>query len=211
MRVNFFRRIRLLIKGIFEYIIGHICAYILYDKKYIGGKYFGGERYGFLKSGWGWSISDLNARIWLNINRGVPYPISPRNHINNPQNIFFDKNDLLIFQGQGKYFQAINAPIYIGKGCYIADNVGIVTTNHDIYDLEKHVEGKEIKLGEKCWIGMNSTILPGVVLGNHTIVGAGSVVTESFSKGNCIIAGNPAKIIRYIDDISLDKVNGVKK
>lgn len=39
---------------------------------------------------------------------------------------------------------------------------------------------------------MNSVILPGVVLGNNTIVGAGSIVTKSFIEGNCIIAGNPA-------------------
>ena len=39
---------------------------------------------------------------------------------------------------------------------------------------------------------MNSVILPGVVLGDRTIVGAGSVVTKSFSQGNCVVAGNPA-------------------
>ena len=43
---------------------------------------------------------------------------------------------------------------------------------------------------------MNSVILPGIVLGNHTIVGAGSIVTKSFPEGNCVIAGNPAKKIR---------------
>lgn len=43
---------------------------------------------------------------------------------------------------------------------------------------------------------MNSVILPGVVLGEHTVVGAGSIVTKSFSEGYCVIAGNPAKIIK---------------
>ena len=57
---------------------------------------------------------------------------------------------------------------------------------------------EDIVLGEQCWIGMNSVILPGVKLGIHTIVGAGSVVTKSFEDGFCIIAGNPAKIIRKI-------------
>lgn len=55
-------------------------------------------------------------------------------------------------------------------------------------------------LCEKCWIGMNSMILPGVELGNRTIVGAGSIVTKSFKEGNCIIAGNPAKVIRNLNE-----------
>lgn len=186
--------------GIFEYILGNICATLIYNKKYIRGKYFRGSRFGFLKIGWGWAISDFNARIWLKINRGVPFPISPRNHINNPSNIFFDVNDLLIFQGQGKYFQAVNAPIHIGKGSYIADNVGIITTNHNINHLQIHDEGKEVIIGEESWIGMNSMILPGVILGKKTIVGAGSVVTKSFPQGHCVIAGNPAKIIKLLED-----------
>lgn len=104
----------------------------------------------------------------------------------------------MMFQGQGKYFQAQDAKIIIGRGTYIANNVGIITTNHDINNLDRHDPGKNIKIGEKCWIGMNSMILPGVHLGSGTIVGAGSVVTKSFLQGNIIIAGNPAKIIRTI-------------
>lgn len=75
-------------------------------------------------------------------------------------------------------------------------NVGIIAANHDFYDLDSHQPGQDVVLGEKCWIGMNSVLLPGVVLGTHTIVGAGSVVTKSFPCGNCIIAGNPAKKIK---------------
>nr|WP_283244199.1 DapH/DapD/GlmU-related protein [Luoshenia tenuis] len=54
-------------------------------------------------------------------------------------------------------------------------------------------------LGEKCWIGMNSVVLPGVTLGPHTVVGAGAVVTKSFPEGYCVIAGNPARMIRKLD------------
>lgn len=45
---------------------------------------------------------------------------------------------------------------------------------------------------------MNSVVLPGVSLGPHTVVGAGSVVTKSFPDGYCVVAGNPAKIIRRL-------------
>ncbi|MBO8759626.1 type 8 capsular polysaccharide synthesis protein Cap8J, partial [Staphylococcus aureus] len=57
---------------------------------------------------------------------------------------------------------------------------------------------EDVKIGNYSWIGMNSVILPGVELGEHTIVGAGSVVTKSFPEGNVVIGGNPAKIIKKI-------------
>ena len=102
-------------------------------------------------------------------------------------------------QSMGCYFQANKAPIIIGKGTKIAPNCGIITTNHDFNNLDLPGEGKEIKIGENCWIGMNCMILPGVKLANHIIVGAGSVVTKSFDEENIIIAGNPAKKIKYIN------------
>lgn len=53
----------------------------------------------------------------------------------------------------------------------------------------------KIEIGNDCFIGMNCVILPGVTLGDKTIVGAGSVVTKSFPEGNVVIVGNPAKKI----------------
>ena len=49
----------------------------------------------------------------------------------------------------------------------------------------------------KKGFGMNAVVLPGVKLGNGTIVGAGSIVTHSF-EGHCIIAGNPARLLKYL-------------
>lgn len=61
-----------------------------------------------------------------------------------------------------------------------------------------------ISIGDKCFIGANSVILPGVTLANNVIMAAGSVVTKSFHENNIIIGGNPARVISTWE-ISLDK------
>ena len=54
-------------------------------------------------------------------------------------------------------------------------------------------------MANNCFIGTNVTVLPGVTLGDNTIVGASSVMTKSFLDGNVVIAGNPARVICTID------------
>jgi len=97
----------------------------------------------------------------------------------------------------GCYIQGAGE-IEIGDYSILAPGVGIISSNHDVYDLKSHIKGKVI-IGRYCWIGMNAVILPDVELGDHTIVGAGSVVTKSFPEGYCILAGVPAKIIKTLD------------
>jgi acetyltransferase-like isoleucine patch superfamily enzyme len=169
---------------------------MIYNKEVFKSKYFKGKLCGIAGTGWRWVMDDIHGRIFLRTNKGVPFPISPYNTVINPKNIVFDPDDLHIFNGKGRFFQAENAMIMIGSGCYIANNVGLVSSNHDIMDPSKNGKSGDIVLGEKCWIGMNSVIMSGVHLGDHTIVGAGSVVTKSFPEGHCVIAGTPAKIIR---------------
>lgn len=55
---------------------------------------------------------------------------------------------------------------------------------------------KGIIIQDNVWIGANSVILDGVIIESGAIIGAGSVVTKSVPK-NCIVAGNPAKIIKF--------------
>ncbi len=189
------------IKLLWIYIVANIILIFNYDKKrFITGKWFEGSKYGrFTAIGWTWVVNDYFSCRKLGVNKHVPWPVSPRIIIGNPDNIVFHPDDLNNFQGVGNYYQAIGKTI-IGRGSYIAPNVGIITSNHDIFNLDEHEEAKPVIIGERCWIGMNCMILPGVILGAHTIVGAGSVVTKSFPDGECIIAGNPAKVIKLLND-----------
>ena len=94
----------------------------------------------------------------------------------------------------GCYIQAIGK-IFIDDYAQIAPNVGLLSSNHFMLDIRKHIEG-EIRIGKYCRIGMGSIIHPGTVLGDFTTVAAGSMVTESFPNGYCVIAGNPAKVVQ---------------
>ena len=155
--------------------------------------------------GWRWVTSCVLFQKIFGFNREVPWPVSPRIQVFGWQNIEFDNDDLNNFQTLGTYFQAIGAKIRIGKNTWIASNVGLITANHDFSDLNSHVPEQDIVLGRDCWIGMNSMILPGVTLGDHTIVGAGSVVTKSFPEGHCVLAGDPAGIIRRLPAFSRER------
>ena len=99
-------------------------------------------------------------------------------------------------QRSGCYIQG-RGKVFIGDYVGIASNVAIISGNHDLYNQDL-VTRKETIIGDHCWIATNSNIMAGVVLGPRTIVGAGSVVTKSFPEGHCVIAGNPAKLIKIL-------------
>ncbi len=164
-----------------------------YKKKYLCGRHFD-EQIG----GWLWAIRGIWFQKILGFNRKIPWPCSISCYISNPDNIEFYPDDLNNFQSPGTYFQNFSGKIVLERGCYIAPNVGLITANHIFEDLDTHTKAKDIVIGEKSWIGMNVVVLPGVVLGPKTIVGAGSVVTKSFPEGFLVIAGNPARIIRQL-------------
>ncbi len=80
----------------------------------------------------------------------------------------------------------------------IAPNVSIISGNHDLYDTRIKIN-KEVYIGNYCWLGAGVIVLPGVVLGDFTIVAAGSIVTKSFPGGYCVIGGNTAKELRKLE------------
>ena len=175
------------------FLVGSALGRIMYAKEYFPkGKCFSHWN----SEGWAWVLADFHGRLFYHRNAGVPWPVSPLAKIG--KNIEFDTDDLAVFQGAGCYFQTWYGKIHLGKGTQIAQNVGLITSNHDLDDPSKTGKVADIYIGDHCWIGMNSVILPGVQLGDHTVVGAGSVVTKSFPEGFCVGAGNPAKMIRKL-------------
>lgn len=98
----------------------------------------------------------------------------------------------------GCYIQGTNG-IVIGDYTQIAAGVKLISANHALTDNRVHLKTSPIRIGAYCWLGANTVILPGVELGPYTVVGAGSIVTKSFPEGYCVIAGNPARIIRQLD------------
>ncbi len=92
--------------------------------------------------------------------------------------------------------------VTIGDNVWIGPNTLITTVGHPISPggRRKHLAfQKPIAIGNNVWIGGNVTILPGVNIGDNSVIGAGAVVTKDVP-ANCVVAGVPAKIIRKIEE-----------
>jgi acetyltransferase-like isoleucine patch superfamily enzyme len=79
--------------------------------------------------------------------------------------------------------------VFIGRDSYVAFGATILT-----HDFVRAIHADTI-IGKECFIGANSIVLPGITIGNNSIVAAGSLVTKDVPD-NCIVAGNPARIIK---------------
>ncbi len=168
---------------------------LFYDRRFLRGKYFGK---GYTQ-GWKWIIKCFFMQKIIGINRAVPFPVDFRMQIANWKNLEFDVDNINIFQKVGNYYQAADARIVFGKNTWIANGVKIISSNHDLQNLDVHSKGEDIVIGDGCWLAANAILLPGVELGEHTVVAAGAVVTKSFPEGWCVIGGVPAKKIKSIE------------
>lgn len=89
--------------------------------------------------------------------------------------------------------------ITLGNDVFIAPKVNLITINHDPDpDNRSATYGRPIVIEDKVWIGINSTVLPGVRIGYGAIVGANSVVTRDVPPMT-VVGGNPAKVIKTIE------------
>lgn len=94
----------------------------------------------------------------------------------------------------------IIGPVQIGNHVNLAQNVTVTGLNHNFELVDKRIDEQGINkqlivIEDNVWVGANAVILPGVTLGYHSIVAAGSVVTRSIPP-YCVCAGIPARVIK---------------
>ena len=105
-------------------------------------------------------------------------------------NFFLNVNGKLMDSGK----------ITIGNNVFIAPNVCIITEEHAM-DVEQRIQGLEythpVTIGDNVWICAGALVLPGVTIGEGSVIGAGSVVTKDIP-AHCLAVGNPCKVIRKL-------------
>lgn len=90
--------------------------------------------------------------------------------------------------------------VQVGANCKIMDNDQHSLDPAERYkDIRDNVGKRPVHIGDDCFIGTGCIILKGTMLGRNCVVGAGSVVHGEFPD-NCVIAGNPAKIIKHLEN-----------
>ncbi|MDM8212661.1 chorismate mutase [Enterococcus hirae] len=97
------------------------------------------------------------------------------------------------------------APITIGKNCLIGPNVQIYTAAHPLDPVKRNSgleSGEAVTIGDNVWIGGNAVILPGILIGDDAVIGAGSVVTKDVEAGT-VVRGNPARVTQTIPEENL--------
>ena len=90
--------------------------------------------------------------------------------------------------------------VHIGEHTLFGPAVQIYTATHPLNAEERRKKeyAKPIRIGADCWIGGGAIILPGVTIGDKTVIGAGSVVTKSLP-GGVLAAGNPCRVLRPVE------------
>jgi acetyltransferase-like isoleucine patch superfamily enzyme len=96
----------------------------------------------------------------------------------------------------------IIGPVTIGSHVNLAQGITITALNHNFKDTEKRIDEQGIStnpvtIGNDIWIGANAVVLPGVIIGDHSVVAAGAVVTKDVPS-HSLVAGVPAKVIKQI-------------
>lgn len=147
-------------------------------------------------------LRELLGGIGENVEIDTPF------HCDHGNNIFIGNNVII---GINCTF-VDNAEIRIGNRVLIASNVQFYTSSHPVLPQERLVDdwkekgttffrtyARPIEIKDNVWIGGGSILLPGVTIGENSVIGAGSVVNRSIP-ANCVAVGNPCRVIRTLEE-----------
>ena len=137
-------------------------------------------------------IRRLLGRTGKNVSIVSPFYCDYGYNIETGENFFMNMN-CVILDG---------AKVTFGDNVFVAPGCGFYTAGHPL-DAERRNAGLEyalpIRIGNNVWIGAQVCILPGVTIGDNSVIGAGSVVTKDIPSG-VLAAGNPCRVIRPITE-----------
>lgn len=136
--------------------------------------------------------AELLRRIFASVGEGCwfepPLHANWGIHTHVGNNVYANFNLVLVDDGE----------VFIGDDVMIAPNVTIATAGHPV-DPElrrRHLQfNLPVRIGRNVWIGADATILPGVTIGDDSVIGASSVVTRDVPSG-CVAVGNPCRVMR---------------
>ena len=147
-------------------------------------------------------LRELLGGIGENVEIDTPF------HCDHGNNIFIGNNVII---GINCTF-VDNAEIRIGNRVLIASNVQFYTSSHPVLPQELlapdwkekgttffRTYARPIEIKDNVWIGGGSILLPGVTVGENSVIGAGSVVNRSIP-ANCVAVGNPCRVIRTLEE-----------
>ena len=97
---------------------------------------------------------------------------------------------------------AARSSVKIGSRCHLRHYTFIM--DNDQHDVARHTElppSAPVIIEDDVWIGSKAVILPGVHIGRHAVIGAGSIVTSDVPP-HSVVAGNPARVLRYLTEVA---------
>lgn len=133
-------------------------------------------------------LGDCGDRVFIE----TPVHMSYGSHVHLEESFYANFNLVLVD----------DTDIYIGDKTMIGPNVTICTTGHPAYPLYREMVAHyslPIHIGKNVWIGANSVVLPGVTIGDNTVIGAGSIVTRDIP-ANVVAVGNPCRVMRELGE-----------
>lgn len=126
--------------------------------------------------------------LWNFLSKVYPFILRKRYKMNIGNNV--------IISYKARLDKSINP-----KGIYVGDNTWVLANSLILAHDHLRALKLDTRIGKNCVIGVDSIIMPGVIIGDHVVVGAGAIVTKNI-ESNCIVVGNPARVIKK--DIKLN-------